>query len=315
MISVTRQTTAFSIVLLLATIFICIIRLYINPFAIELEESEFMPRWWEALLCGIILFASAIIINRTTVKIGLFGGFSALPVSIFGFFACGILLSPNMLTASSSALVMSLGVLFLLRSMLFANEKEALFTGALMFGVLPIIYPPCTTFALTIPLVMFIAPLNVRQAIIFISGYLLPFLGASYLNWYLGGEITDLAESIWEQLLIQAPSITFEHMPIATLAIVAVMVLLLLYGIAIGIYNRYSLLVPVRKTIHISIWLLIIGIATLLFLPGCSITIIPTIAIPTTIIATFALDRMGTKSANRFYIAIVLLIVIHLVFY
>ena len=89
MISVTRQTAALSTILLLTTIVLCTARLYINPFAIEVAESEFMPRVWETMLAAAMLFASAIIINRTTVKVGLFGGFSALPVSVFGFLAFG----------------------------------------------------------------------------------------------------------------------------------------------------------------------------------------------------------------------------------
>lgn len=315
MISVTRQATAFAIVLLLTTILLCTVRVYLNPFAIEVAESEFMPRWWDALLSGLMLFVAAIIINRTTVKIGLFGGFSALPVSVFGFLSCGVLISPNMLTATATALVMAFGVLFLLRSMQFVGEKESLFTGALMFGLLPIIYPPAITFALIIPIAMFIAPLNLRQAIIITTGYLLPILGASYLNWYLGGDITDLTISIWEHLFAPSATFSFESLPIVTMAIVAVIIPLLLYGTMLGIYSRYAMLVPVRKTMQIAIWLLIIGIATLLFVPGCGITIIPTIAVPATVIASFALDRMEGKWANWFYIAIVVLILIHLVFY
>ncbi len=315
MISVTRQTTAFAIILLLTTILLCTVRVYINPFDIEVAESEFMPRWWDALLSGLLLFVAAIIINRTTVKIGLFGGFSALPVSVFGFLACGVLVSPNMLTATATALMMTFGILFLLRSMQFVGEKESLFTGALMFGLLPIIYPPAVTFALIVPIAMFIAPLNIRQAIIITTGYLLPLLGASYLNWYLGGEITGLATSIWEHLFIPSATLSLETLPILTFAIVVTIIPLLLYGIMQGIYNRYAMLVPLRKSIQIAIWLLIIGIASLFLVPGCGITIIPTIAAPATIIASFALDKMEGKWANWFYIAIVTLVVIHLVFY
>lgn len=314
MVSVTRQTTAFAIILLLTTILLCTVRVYINPFDIEIAESEFMPRVWGAMLSGLMLFVAAIIINRTTVKIGLFGGFSALPVSIFGFFACGVLLSPNMLTAAATALVLSFGILFLLRSIQSVGEKEALFTGALMLGVLPILYPPTITFALILPIVMFIAPLNIRQAIIITTGYLLPILGASYLNWYLGGEISGLVVSIWEQLFIHSAAITIQNIPILTLIIVATIIPLLLYGIMQGVYNRYAMLVPVRKSIQIAIWMLFIGILTLIFVPGCGITIIPTVAAPATIIASFALDKMDSKWANWFYIAIVALVVIHLIF-
>lgn len=314
MISVTRQTSALAIILLLTTILLCTIRVYINPFEIEVAESEFMPRIWGALLSGLMFFVAAIVINRTTVKIGLFGGFSALPVSIFGFFACGILLSPNMVTAAATALMLSLALLFLLRSIQFVGEKEALFTGALMLGVLPIIYPPTITFVLILPIVMFIAPLNIRQAIIITTGYLLPILGASYLNWYLGGDISGLVVSIWEQLFSTSGVMSLENIPILAIALVVTIIPLLLYGIMQGVYNRYSMLVPVRKSIQISIWLLIIGIATLIFIPGCGITILPTIAVPATIIASFALDKMDSKWANWFYLAIVAFVVIHLVF-
>ena len=314
MVSVTRQTTAFAIILLLTTILLCTIRVYINPFEIEVAESEFMPRVWGALLSGLMFFVAAIIINRTTVKIGLFGGFSALPVSIFGFFACGILLSPNMVTAAATALALSIGMLFLLRSIQSVGEKEALFTGALMLGILPIIYPPTITFALILPIVMFIAPLNSRQTIIITTGYLMPILGASYLNWYLGGEISGLVVSIWEQLFSSSNAMSLENIPILAIAIVVTIIPLLLYGIMQGVYNRYAMLVPVRKSIQISIWLLILGLATLIFIPGCGITILPTIAVPATIIASFALDKMESKWANWFYLALVAFVVVHLIF-
>ena len=312
MISITRQTTAFAIILLLTTILLCSVRVYINPFDIELAESEFMPRWWSALLSGLMLFVAAIIINRTTVKIGLFGGFSALPVSIFGFLSCGVLVSPNMVTAAATALVLSFGILFLLRSIQTVGEKEALFTGALMLGILPIIYPPTAAFALILPIVMITAPLNIRQAIIITAGYLLPVLGASYLNWYLGGEISGLVISIWKQLFTPS-AIEIADVPVVVWIIVAVTIPLLLYGIMQGVYNRYAMLVPIRKSIQIAIWMFIVGIAALLFVPGCGITIIPAVAAPATIIASFALDKMEGKWANWFYIAIIVLVVVHLI--
>lgn len=315
MISVTRQTAALSTILLLTTIVLCTARLYINPFAIEVAESEFMPRVWETMLAAAMLFASAIIINRTTVKVGLFGGFSALPVSVFGFLAFGVLLSPNIVSAAATTFCMALGVLFLLRSMQTVGEKEALFTGALMLGVMPIIYPPAIAFALIMPIIMFIAPLNVRQAIIIVAGYLLPMLGASYVYWYLGGGIADLTLGIWQNITTPSQITLLEGLPIVTIAICVVLVPMLLYGFMLGIHTNYSMLVPVRKTIQTAIWLMIIGVAALLFVPGCGLAIIPTIAIPATILITFALDRMEAMWANWFYITLVALVIIHLVIY
>lgn len=315
MVSVTRQTTLFATILLIVTIAAGIVRLHLNPFAPEIAESQFMPQLWVAIISALLLFLSAVLINRAVVKSGIFSGFSTLPVTLFGFISCGILLSPNMLTAAVIAFITALSTMFLMRSMQHLYDKEALFCGMLFLGVLPIIYPPCVTFVAALLVVIFVAPLSFRQIVIATTGYILPFAGASYLNWYLGGEITDVAVNLWQSLIVAAPKIALEPLPLLTAAIALVLLLITIYGIMIGTYNRYTMLVPARKAVQFSIWMLIVGVTTLFALPGCGITIIPAIAVPITVVCAFAIDRMETKWANLFYIVLVVLILLHLILY
>lgn len=314
MISITRQTGVFAAILLLITIVVSILRLYINPFEAELAECAYLPLWWQSILAGIMLFVAAIIVNRAAVKVGLFGGFSSLPVSLFGFISCTILLSPNILTAATASLLTASGVIFLIRSLQFMNDKESLFTGCLLLGCSAVAYHPCFVLAAIIPMAIFIFPLSVRRIIIAITGYLLPLLGASYLNWYMGGEITDLALNIYKSLSGGFLWFSLSPLPIFTLAIGTIFVFVLIYGIMVGIFHRYSLLVPVRKTVQIMLCMLIISTLSLL-LVGNRVTMLPTIAVPAAIIAAFALDRMTPRWANIIYITLVVLIIIHLIFY
>lgn len=315
MFAVTRQTSALAITILLVTIIATTIRLYLNPFSVEVAESPFMPQWWHALLSGLMLFVSAIVINRATVKIGIFGGFSALPVSVFGFVSCGILLSPNMVVASATTLLMALGIMHLFRSVHLLYDKEHLFTASLLFGVMPLIYPPTLPFVLILLIAIFIVPFSFRQTIIALVGYLVPFATASYIHWYVGGDIIDVALNIWHSLITPAVKITLEPLPIVTAAIVVVLLLVLIYGFMVNIYNRYAMIVPVRKAVQLSIWIFTIGAATFAALPGCGITVLQTAAVPTTILAAFALDRMESKLANIFYLSLVILLIVHLFFY
>ncbi|MBQ1202014.1 MAG: hypothetical protein IIX59_08570, partial [Alistipes sp.] len=70
----------------------------------------------------------------------------------------------------------------------------------------------------------------------------------------------------------------------------------------------------VRKTIQLLLWMVVISIATLL-LPGCGITMLTVIAVPAAVISAFALDRMTQRWANIFYISLIVLILLHLLFY
>ena len=314
MISITRQTGAFAAILLIITLAVTILRLYLNPYEAELSECITLPRWWEALLSAVMLFISAVVVNRAAVKVGLFGGFSSMPVSLYGFISCAILLSPNLLTASAASLTTAVSVMFFIRSVQFVSDKESLFTGALLLGTTAIIYPPAIALAAILPLMIFIFPLNFRQIIIAFTGYLLPLLGASYLCWYMGGNILDLPLNLWNTLFNGSVGISLEPLPVLSLAIVGIIILILLYGVLVGIFQRYSLLVPVRKTIQMELWLLVICIGSLL-LPGNGITMLPIIAVPASVITAFALDRMTPKWANIYYIVIIVLIIAHLFFY
>ena len=130
----------------------------------------------------------------------------------------------------------------------------------------------------------------------------------------MGGGILDLPLNLWNALFNGYAGISLQPLPILTLAILAVLLIILLYGILVSIFQRYSLLVPVRKTIQIERWLLIITIGAL-FLPGSGISMLPLIAVPASVIAAFALDQMRPKWANFYYITLTILIIAHLFFY
>ena len=82
MVSVTRQTSLFAATLLLLTIGATVARLHYNPFAAETAVSPFMPQLWQQIASGILLFVTAILTNRITVKTGILRGFSTLPVTL-----------------------------------------------------------------------------------------------------------------------------------------------------------------------------------------------------------------------------------------
>ena len=315
MLTITRQTSLFATLLLIVTIVMCIVRLSLNTYPIESAECSFLPRWWECIAATTMLLVAGFIVNRAAVKVGLFSGFSTLPVSLFGFISCGVFLSPDILVATAASMLTAFGTMFLIRSIQFLNDKESLFTGALLLGTTVIIYPPCITLVAILLLSVFIFPLSFRQIVIAFAGYLLPIVGTIYVGWYLGGNIMDVPQNIYNTITSYTnPLFTLESIPFCAIALTALLTMILLYGVMVGIYHRYTLLVPVRKTIQLLLWMVIITIATLL-IPGSGITMLPVIAVPAAVIAAFALDRMTQRWANIYYIALIVVILLHLFLY
>lgn len=314
MIAITRQTGTFAALLLFITVLVTILRLYLNPFEIELAECSFLPQWWQALISSMLLFLTATMVNRTAVKIGIFSGFGTLPMTLYGFIACGVLMTPNLLTASVAALFVALGMMFMLRATAVFGDKESVFTGALFLGTAAVVYPPCMVIAVVMMLAVLIIPLNIRQMIIAFVGLVLPIAAVSYANWYMGGELLSVPIAMWESLFASNNLSLLEPLAVVTVLIALVVVVLLLWGISVGLYYRYSLLVPVRKSMVLEIVLLVATIG-MLFLPGCGITMLPIIAVPAAVVAAFAIDRMSQKMANIFYGALVLLVLLHLLVY
>lgn len=314
MIAITRQTSLFAATLLLFTTLATVARLYINPFPAEVSLSKFMPQLWQAAISVLMLFATAIVVNRTAVKMGIFGGFGTLPMSLFGFIGCGVLISPNLTTASAAALIVGLGTMYLIRSFAKFGQKEGVFIGSLLLSVATIVYPPCIVFGGALVLSIFAAPFNIRQTILALVGYALPIATISYIYWYCGGEITDVVFSLLQTITSNNYTIPLKPIPIFTIATTLIIIILLLCGMAMGIRYRYTQLIAVRKSYAMEIIMLLCGIGAL-FIPCCDITILPVIAVHAAVICAFAIDKMSQKSANYLYGALLLLVIMHLVFY
>lgn len=313
MVAITRQTSGLAILILLITIVLTIVRLVVNPFAAEVAVLPYSPKLWECMVSAVLLFATAVVVNRTAVKMGILGGFGTLPMSLFGFSACGILLSPQLLTASVAGLLAALGIMFLLKVMHLFGEKESIFTGSLFLGAAAVVYAPASVLGIAVLVAIFVAPLNIRQIILACVGWMIPIAATSYVNWYLGGSISDTVSDMWQHIVTPQP-IPLSPLPIVTAIVTAMVAVMIVFSFIMSIHYRYTLVVSVRKSIEMEVWIAVICIAAL-FLPGCTITMLPVISVPVSVLLAFALERVSTTWANSLYAILIVLIILHLFVY
>lgn len=299
-VSLTRQSSLLATLFAIGVIVTSFVRLSCAPFDFELAEYGYLPEWWESSLSAVLLLATALIIGRTTVKSGAFPSFCTLPISLFALVACGVYLSPESLTSSSVALLTAFGVMSLLNTLADFGNREKLFFASLCFGTAAVVYPPCVVMFALLPVAIATFPLNLRQSVVAVVGWLLPFATLSYVVWYMGYDIDAFAQHLWHRIITSRGEFSLVPFPYAATVVAALLVSVLLMGIVVVQRARYTSLVSPRKFMEMELLLSFLTVAALA-LPGCGVAMLPVIGVPMSVVAAYTLDNMWSRAGSILY--------------
>ena len=309
--SLTGGSSLLAILLALLIAAGAYLRLTLFPMPIEVAESAFMPRWMEIVVSVLLLLSTALVVGRISIKMGAFRGFTTLPIPIYMVVACGIFASPYALTASSAAFVSALGVMFLFKNYDLFGDKNTIFFAGLLFGVAAIIYSPCVVYMLLLLVAVPLSPLNWRQCVVGLTGWMLPILIASYYSWYAGNDFVDVVRAVYDSLALSENTFPLQPFPVVVTILGAIVVVLLLVGIVLMSANRYAMLAKTRKAMTFEIILLAILLGAI-FIPACGITILPSLAIPAATITAFALDKTSNPLSVVLYWCLLAATLLHM---
>lgn len=310
-ISLTRHSSIFATLFLVGVVVVSVIRFVNAPFAIELADYGYLPAWWEVAIAALLFVVTGLIVGRTTVKIGAFTSFCTLPIALFAIVACGIYLSPHLLLSAVVALITALGVLFMLRVQNEFGNRESLFWASLSFSTAAMLYPPLAVMVLMLPIAILHLSLNLRQSVVAVVGWLLPFATYSYIVWYAGGNIDDVALHLWSEITTPRALIPLASPPYVATAIVAILLLLLAVGIVLLRGMRYTMQVGPRRLMQFEVIMSVVLVASLA-LPGSTVATLPVIAVPLVVVVAYALDNIGTRIGSLLYWLLLLATAIHL---
>lgn len=310
--AITRKSALPALLLLMIILIATAVRSRIAPFSVEEADSCYLGRVISLILSLILLFGVGVIEGKTLPRSGLNKSYNTLPIPIYGLLACGIFFTPNTLPTAIAALCFALALYLLLHSLHRADEQDSLLSASILLGAMPLLYPPSVTLAATIPLAILILALSLRQALIFVIGYITPLFTASYIVWYRG-------DSFWQLFHNLAEAITTPQMdaivkiPYVAIIILATIATLLIGGFLYAVIrpDKIFLLVRIRRSLHLFIWVSILSLA-MVFIPSCDISVLAIAAVPLTILLCFVLEILPNNFATIAYWVLLLLFVLHL---
>lgn len=309
-VSVTRQSGFMAMLLLLAILAASYARMSLSQYAVEAAESPFAPHPLGIVAAALMSCCAAMAACRTAITAGILKNFDTTAIPLFGIVAVGIYATPYAVEAAAASLCVSVAVLLLVRNIPRPDEKASVFLGAMLLSAAALACPPAITMSLLIPIAIVILPLSPSQCILALTGWMLPPLAASYVNWYAGAEFGAVASNMWE-MLRNGHDTGFAQFPFSAAALVAALAAILAAAPFVGDAGKSKMLIRERKAMNIVVAALILSLAAFA-IPGCGVGMLQVAACPAAILAATSLSKMGRKVSNPIYWALLALFVIHL---
>ena len=310
--AITRKSSLLAILLLVVMMVAALVRMTTSPYDVELAESPFRERTISIICAFLTLLATSLVVGRLFMSTGLSKSFCTLPIPVFGLLAWGVAVPSDLLSSAIAAFMFAMALLLLCRSINRADERNSVFVGAVLLGALPLIDPTFILLVVAIPLVALLFTLNVRQIFIAVVGYLLPLFLASYIVWYGGGDMEDVAINIVDRLSTHLDLATL-HTPFGAIALSVWAVAISVWGVVYAVLrpNKMFLVARLRRTLYFFMLLALLFVAVL-FVPCCGLTVLPVAAVVGTVIICFVLSLLPTRESTIAYWILLALFVVHL---
>ena len=313
--SITRQSGLLATALLLFVAIVEHLRLMLLPsYAAECAACIPGASWGKSAVSTACLLATGIIIGRFAMRSGIFNNFCTLPIPLFGIAAVGIFITPETLPASAAAMCIAAAVSMFIRTLSHPDEKNPVFFGSMLLGTAPLLYPPCVVMLALLPFAALVSFQSWRKIVIAAVGALLPFAALSYCVWYAGGRVSEPAEGIarWFVPDVHAPSLHADGFPILATAMTAILLALAVAGIILKRSDcKTTLTVKTDRSIQILSATLVLALAAFA-VPRCSVALMPVAAVPVSVLAAAALDRIKPEPSTLIYWLLLLLLAAHL---
>ena len=310
--SLSRKSALMALLLLVAILSVSAVRAHLAPFGVELASSDYFDSVPKVVLAMVLFLCGGFVEGKMFPRSGLSKNYCTLPIPLYGVLACGILFSPDVLRVAMASFGFGLAIYMLMRSLHSAGEKDSVFYASLLLGAMVLLYPPCIVLALVIPFSIIVLTLSLRQMLLMVVGYLLPLVAVSYVVWYGGDDMLQFSRNLLSALTAER-TVAVAEVPYLAIAMVASVVVVMVWGsvyAAVSRDKRFSA-VRVRRSFYLFVSVLLATLL-MLFVPSCDISVLAIIAVPATILLSFALDVLPNNQSTIAYWVLLAIFAMHL---
>lgn len=238
---------------------------------------------WARIAAGFMILFTGMCIGRIAIRYNLYTIGTCLPIPLYAIAACGISIGENYLTGFAASMLLALAAKNYCRAFCNGYGFDAIFRASLYLGLLPVVYAPGTPLLLILPLAVLIFRRTFREAVVALTGLLLPIAAACYVSWGAGGDFTGPLVALGESMTAGLPLRIFTELPFPALMMLGAFALLDLTALLFFLTDLYATGTKPRFVLFFNIGILVL-VWALLFSPAATPEIFTLIAVPSALL-------------------------------
>ena len=254
----------------------------------------------------VMLFVAGFLIGRSSVRAELYATRCFLAMPLFGVVSCGVLLSSDYLTQSLTLLLLALASRNYYNSFHRHYCFDRMFRGSLYVGLIPLLYAPGAGLLLLIPLVVLLFRRTLREAVVALSGAILPLFFAGFIHWAAGGRFDGPVRQVAAAITSDSGYRFFDGNTLFSLIAWGVIFFLLICSAAGVLLDIRTLKTKPRNILFYNLYVLCV-VAGIYFVPYSSPVTLTLAAPAAATLIPVVLTKFNSAAASMFYTVLILL--------
>lgn len=326
-ISVERQTPAVALTTLIVIVAASYVRFVAAPFGNELFGSGTMPlladylsalsashRVASVVAAALMTIVAGMLIGQMGSRFRLYPVQTFLSMPIFGFVACGIFISSDVLSSSLTLLLAAMSLKYICRGYLRERDLSAMLYAGLCIGCMLMVSIWGAVYVAAAVSAIFIFSLSARELLVLVLSVLFPPLVCCYAVWALGGDFLLPLLRFREALFAESGVETFGHDAVCALLLCGVAGFTFVCSTVHFLANRFMVSVKSRGILIYNVVLSLYSVA-MFALPSSTPADFGVAAVPMSTLMPVLFIREGERLSVILYLSLWVAFILHLLYY
>ena len=277
----------------------------VSPEAALLQFQTSHPVWarW---IAGLLILFTGMCAGRMTIRYNLYSVGTCLAIPLYGAIVCGLAVGSDYLPAFTAAALLALSVKNFARSFCNGYGFDAIFRASLYLGLLPFISTAALPLLLILPPAVLLFRRTLREAVVALSGAILPLFFAGFIHWAAGGRFDGPVRQVAAAITSDSGYRFFDGNTLFSLIAWGVIFFLLICSAAGVLLDIRTLKTKPRNILFYNLYVLCI-VAGIYFVPYSSPVTLTLAAPAAATLIPVVLTKFNSAAASMFYTVLILL--------
>ena len=261
---------------------------------------------WARWIAGLLMLFTGMSVGHLTVRYNLYSVGTCLAIPLYGAIACGLAVGGDCLTTFAASALLALATKNFCRSYCNGFGFDAIFRASLYIGLLPLVATAAAPLLILLPLAVMLFRRTLREAVVALSGAILPLFFAGFIHWAAGGRFDGPVRQVAAAITSDSGYRFFDGNTLFSLIAWGVIFFLLICSAAGVLLDIRTLKTKPRNILFYNLYVLCV-VAGIYFVPYSSPVTLTLAAPAAATLIPVVLTKFNSAAASMFYTVLILL--------